>query len=483
MNTKPWGIKDQNELFTTALGVHEPGRELHITRLAPGDGCVQIDWLYAGDVAASSLEYRVEYNERNSSEKSVLVVEGPKGSFALTSLENGCDYEIRLTAVERGTERIAADSPIRLTRPGIVPGSVINYIHPDDYTYNFSGRSPASPSIVRLPDGRLLASHDVFWGLGGQNLSVIFRSEDEGNTWRFVTYLYPCFWGKLFVHRGRLFMIATSTEYGELMIGGSDDGGETWSSPRTILPGGSRENGGPHKAPMPVIVHNGRIWTAVEHGSWTLRGHKAGVVSAPEDADLLDPASWTASPFIPYDSSWPGTVQGGDAPGVLEGNVVITPEGGLVNVLRYNTKGGTPDYGRAIMLNVDKENPGASLSFRQVIRFEGNMSKFTIQFDPESKRYWSLVNRVTSSNIHQRNILTLVASDNLEEWTTIRDILDYEHNEWTEDNTKVGFQYVDWFFDGDVILVASRTAINGAYNYHNANYMTFHRIEAFRKSC
>ncbi|MCC2685861.1 MAG: glycosyl hydrolase repeat-containing glycosyl hydrolase, partial [Paenibacillaceae bacterium] len=380
-----------------------------------------------------------------------------------------------------GDAQPASVSPIRLVRPGHVPGTVINYIHPEDYTFNFSGRSPASPSIAELPDGRWVASHDVYWGKGGQNLSFIFRSEDQGKTWVYVTALSPCFWGKLFVHQGSLYMLATSTEYGDVLIGRSDDGGESWSAPTIIIAGGSREKGGPHKAPMPVIAHNGRLWSAVEYGSHSLGGHAAGIVSVPEDADLLEAASWTATPFLPYDSSWPGTIVGGDKPGVLEGNAVVRPDGQLVNILRYNTRGGTPDYGRAIVLSVNAEEPGAPLIFDRVIDFHGNMSKFSIRYDAESGRYWSLVNRVNSSNVNQRNILTLVSSADTVNWTIHRDILNYEENGWPEDSKKVGFQYVDWMFQGDDLAVASRTAINGAYNHHNANYLTFHRVERFRE--
>ncbi len=47
-----------------------------------------------------------------------------------------------------------------------------------------------------------------------------------------------------------------------------------------------------------------------------------------------------------------------------------------------------------------------------------------------------------------------------------------------------GFQYADWLFDGDDLVFLSRTAYDdertGANNFHNSNYLTFHRIEAFR---
>ncbi len=265
---------------------------------------------------------------------------------------------------------------------------------------------------------------------------------------------------------------------GRLLIFKSDDLGLSFSEPTTIMAGGCGEKGGPHKAPMPVVNYNGRLWTAIDHGSWLAGGHYSGVVSVSVDANIMNAENWDVSPFLPYSSQWQGAIKGGN-PGLLEGNVVVTPKGDLVNLLRYNTVGGTPDYGKAIMLNIDKDNPNAPLTFGKVIDFPGNMSKFTINYNKENKRYYSLVNRVTTDCKKQRNILTLISSENLINWHIQRDILNYEDNGWQEDYTKVGFQYVDWIFSGDDILAASRTAINGAYNFHNANHITFHRIKDF----
>lgn len=48
-----------------------------------------------------------------------------------------------------------------------------------------------------------------------------------------------------------------------------------------------------------------------------------------------------------------------------------------------------------------------------------------------------------------------------------------------------GFQYVDWQFDGKDIILASRTAFDdvsgGAHSFHDANFLTFHRIAGFRQ--
>lgn len=53
------------------------------------------------------------------------------------------------------------------------------------------------------------------------------------------------------------------------------------------------------------------------------------------------------------------------------------------------------------------------------------------------------------------------------------------------DVKKHGFQYIDWQFDNRDIIFLSRTAFDdefgGANNFHDANYLTFHRIKNFRR--
>ena len=454
---------------------------LEITRMAPGDQRITIDFSWAGSFKRNELILKVLIKDyKTLNEVYTAVIDEDAEYITINDLRNGTDYLVELEARCRHSGAAAALSHPRLFRTGFVPGTVINYIHPEDYTYNSSGRSPASPSIVRLQDGSLLASHDIFWGEGGQNLTKVFVSRDNGNTWEYLSDIYPCFWGKLFLHKNILYMLGTSTEYGALLIFKSMNLGKTWSKPAHIMDGGSRDEGGPHKAPMPVVNHNGRLWTAIDYGSWSTGGHASGVISIDADQDLMDPENWIATPFLPYSSEWEGTIRGGN-PGLLEGNVVVTPEGGLVNILRYHTAGGSPDYGKAVILNIDKDRPGSMLTFGRVIDFPGNMSKFTIQYDKVSKKYYSLVNRVTTDWVSQRNILTLISSHNLFDWKIERDLLNYEDNGWPEDYTKVGFQYVDWIFDGNDIAAVCRTAVNGAYNFHNANHLTFHRFKNFRR--
>ena len=78
-----------------------------------------------------------------------------------------------------------------------------------------------------------------------------------------------------------------------------------------------------------------------------------------------------------------------------------------------------------------------------------------------------------------RNQLVIKSSPDLKKWTVHQLLLSHP------DVMKHGFQYVDWQFDGNNIIYLCRTAWDdeegGADNYHNANYLTFHRIVHFRR--
>ena len=442
---------------------------LSIVRIAPNNNTLELEyrnpekmptitvWVVAGDKTVIRQNYEVEET----------------GSITIRELKNGIDYTVYLESNGKQSNR-------RLFRCGYIPGNVINYIHPEDYTYDISGRSPASPCLLRLEDGTLLASHDVYWGDGGQNLTLVFASQDNGETWHYRSYVFPCFWGKLFSKDNKLYIMGMSEEYGILQVFCSEDFGYTWSTPCEIMKAGDKTVGGPHKSAMPIVECAGRLWTAIDYGSWIAGGHASGAVSIAVDEDPMVSENWVVTEFLKYSEEWPGTVTGKSG-GLLEGNMFVGKDGELYNILRYQTNGCIPNYGKAIILHYDKEKPSACPQFYKVIDFEGNLSKFTVQYDEGTKKYYSLVNRVISANLSQRNCLSLIASDNAEEWGIKREILNYQDNGWPEDYTKAAFQYVDFLFDKDDIIFASRTALNGAFSYHNANYITFHRIYEFAR--
>ena len=290
-----------------------------------------------------------------------------------------------------------------------VPGVVI------DHSPASSGRYIGSPSLATLPNGDYLASHDFFGAGLDQDETRIHRSKDKGKTWETLADLRGQFFSSLFIHNGMLWLMGTSKEYGDAVIRRSADGGATWTVPRDALSGLLLDDAEYHCAPVPVAVHAGRIWRAMEDRNppegWG-RTFRAFVMSAPVDADLLDARSWRSSNRLRYDQSWPGNAW-------LEGNILITPDGRVVNFLRNDTERG----GKAAIVDVSQD--GASVSFDPetgFVDFPGGCKKFTIRYDPRTSLYWSLTNWIHPDDEggnpeRTRNTLALVASKDLRDWT------------------------------------------------------------------
>ncbi|MCP4642799.1 MAG: exo-alpha-sialidase, partial [bacterium] len=143
---------------------------------------------------------------------------------------------------------------------------------------------------------------------------------------------------------------------------------------------------------------------------------------------------------------------------------------GLVNILRFNDDEGD------IATILDISDDGKTISIdpeTAFIDFPGGRTKFTLRFDPKTKRYWTLANKQRNPKAF-RNILVLTSSADLRNWQVEATILKHP------DEGHHAFQYVDWVFDGDDIIAASRTGWDGSHNAHDANFMTFHRIADFR---
>lgn len=458
-----WGYKPY-----TPLNRMEKREQPYICRIAPGEDFIEFEWIDEGYDGVHFVNWRLadsrdEYEQVQLSEDSSL----------LSELKIDCDYEFFITRAE-GEKR----SDVRLARTGRPVGSVVNYLHPLDEFYSFSGRYLCSPSLVKLPSGALLASMDVFAGNAPQNLSLIFRSDDNGITWNYVTDLFPCFWGKLFCHNGELYMLANSTEYGSLIIGKSTDEGRTWTAPVTLLPGaGHCRVPGPHKAPVPVVEWEGRLYTAVDYGSWGEGGFGNGLLSIDAEADLLIPKNWSCTGFLSFQDTWEGAAVGKTV-GALEGNAVVGPDGEIYNVLRYQMNGCTPSYGKALVLRGDKNEWEKPLEFAWFADFNGGSnSKYDLLYDERSGAYWAIVSEVVEEeHPAQRNVLSLAVSKDLRKFRIVKTLLDFR----LEDPAQVGFQYVSFIIDGEDILYLSRSAFNNAHNMHDSNYITFHRIEDFR---
>jgi len=216
---------------------------------------------------------------------------------------------------------------------------------------------------------------------------------------------------------------------------------------------------------------------AMGPGNWGSH-FRSFMMSASADCDLLDAGNWVSSNRLGRDPAW----LGGRFGGWLEGNAVVRPEGGIVNILRVDYR---PEGGKAAIIAISEDGKTAAFDPNtDFIDFPGGAKKFTIRFDPVSRMYWTLSNPVLPQHkdpdpSRVRNALALMRSPDLRHWE-IRCILLYH-----PDVSKHGFQYVDWLFENCDIIAASRTAYGqgeqAAHRQHDANYLTFHRFANFRE--
>lgn len=400
-----------------------------------------------------------------------------QATFALTSVPPYFDstiFPMKFNCVMRALLLLF----VALNLAGAVPGTII------DHSAASSGLYIGSPSIVILPGGEYLASHDFFGPKSAEFESpttVVFRSKDRGEHWQKTATLRSLFWAGLFVHRGAVYIMGTDKHHGRIVIRRSNDEGRTWSEPLDSAHGQITSRAEYHTAPTPVIEHDGRLWRAFEDASggtnWGMR-YMAMMLSAPVESDLLHATNWTFSQTVTRDPRW----LEGKFDAWLEGNAVLGPEKRIVNILRVDL----PTFPeKAAILSVALD--GQTQTFdpvRDIVDFPGGAKKFTVRFDPETGAYWALATVVPAEfqtagkPASIRNTLALLKSENFRDWE-VRSIL-LRH----PDTRTHAFQYPDWQFDGADIIAAVRTAFDdeegGAHSAHDANYLTFHRFSGFR---
>jgi hypothetical protein len=378
------------------------------------------------------------------------------------------------TATAKNADRAAAKAVEKQAGNTKVPGVVIAHSPAK------SGIYIGSAGIARLGDGTYLAKHDEFGPKSTEHESAItrvYRSSDRGQNWNEISRIDGLFWSSIFEHGGAVYMIGTHHHHGALVVLTSNDGGDTWSTPADGKSGLIRESKF-HTAPVPIVIHEGRLWRAVEDGDgpggWG-EMYRPRVMSIPVGGDLLDAEQWTITNPIERDGGW----LGGDFWCVLEGNVVVDRDGVLRNLLRSNHD----DVAAVTTISVDGKSETIDPAFDRT-SLPGSSKKVLVRWDEPSQMYWALSNPPAPNSREKgsstmRNTLALFRSPDLREWTMRCVLLHHP------DREEHAFQYPDWITEGDDLLVASRTAfddgLGGAVRAHDANYLTFHRFKDFRE--
>ncbi len=425
----------------------------YICRLAPYETGFEAEWFHGNSKDEHILYW--QHISRKDWEK----IPVSSHMVRVDGLKENEEYRFFIAAAD------GKSSQVRLVRTGRVPGVTVNYIHPRETQYAYSGVNTCSPSLLKLADGVWLASHDVYQKNGGQNLTILYRSYDNGLHWQFVTELFPCCWGSLFCHEGKISCLGVSTEYGDLLLGCSEDGGDTWSGPIVLGRGaccGSRN--GFQKAPFPVLCYQERLWTMVEFGSWSTGEFCYLVFSIAADQDLMIPENWNVTKPLKMDYDKWGCKEISEKlaigydPMPIEGNLVIAPNGDMKAILRFANH-----YG--VLLGMDAQKPEQSLWFERLLPFPMAHSKFEIHGDGNGGYF------AVGNSLPKRNILSIYRSADLEEWKWVKNVLDFSKEDC--DGAYLGVQYPSVVTDGKEIAVLVRAALNHADNFHDANYLLF----------
>ncbi len=487
--------------------------------IAPHDAGAQIS---VGDIPIKTESLKIEICDENNRrvEENYDI---RRGHAEVSGLENNKKYFVTARAYDKD-ENIIAESNTRVLIPNYVPGRCVTYLHPYDSTFDPAGRYLGSPSIVKMKNGDIIVSHDLFlesypnkFGVDFRDktayetcVTKLYKSSDNGKTWSFLSDIHSCTFGKLFLFKDKLCMIALSStddavladpfnleerrgdsnikQSGlDIMLFCSEDGGHTFGKPCSIT--GAR-TGGFHKAATPVVECDGRLWVAFDTPKNPESGFGMAAASVDINCDITDGKNWVVTePYLYYDKSWSGTVDGMWPYMMEEANAVVGPDDEVYVIARYNSV----NYGaefiepsddglKVVVMKADKRNPSAPLEFVRMQHFIGGLSKFTVNYDDKSKKYYSLVSRATGNMCCQRNILSLVSSDDLCSWSIERDCINLLDLNWYQSCREAGMYYCDWVFDGNDILAVCRTALHDCTNYHDSNMITFHRFSDFRET-
>lgn len=404
-----------------------------------------------------------------------------------------------------------------------------------DYTY--------TPSILPLPNGRLLCSLDI-----SDRTGEIYASDDGGQTWQ----LKAC---RTFIH-ARLFLDGDTVyllgHKGDLVIYVSHDFGETWSSGSWLT-----RNEGWHQSACSVWYKNGYIYLVMETGVlhegekwgpfWGVNLLAPVMLRGKLGADLTKRENWLFSdivrfrdivkdeddldyfgvPFYTTGLKMPetgGTASTGeyrarydfenDRPGVdfycqpigwLETNVVqITdpahywydPSGKTLHLfMRGHTAGsGYCCLMKAVEKTVNGHDeihiePVTNPSGKKVVflPMPGGQMKFYVLYDEKTRLYWLLSTQATDS---MRRIEYL-PEDRYNIPCDQRDRLTLHFSTNMVDwifaglvdkghSAKESRHYASMAIDGEDLIITSRSGDADCMNAHNANMITFHRVKNFR---
>lgn len=352
------------------------------------------------------------------------------------------------------------------------------------------------PDLTRLDDGTLLLAAPQ-WHRPGWDHSRrlrLLRSDDGGLTWVELPGL-PYEEATPFVLDGRLLMFVQEKCHKDFMVVASDDRGETWSDPRTVIEGPIW-----NISTSRVLRPEALYWAM----DWDLpgRGHGGKTMLRLDRSMLpLDPGAWTLSnivrqPEIPA-AMTRNLFPDGNRPQLSGGwrDPLVWLEPNTVDVrgrIRAFCRCVFDEYAAAHVAAVFDYDPDLhKLRFTQFAAWPGAQCKFYIIHDRSASMYWMLSNLITNSQDllgwaeRMRETGYHGGPGNERRWLYLHYGIDCLNwfpagcvARWP-DNVYRSFMYPSAVVDGDDIVVLSRTSRDSG-DQHDADLCTIHRIRDYR---
>lgn len=415
-------------------------------------------------------------NRRDAIKLSALLVGAglcPKGGSASVT---------EVTAVSHGRQPLAQEFTVAITIP-----------EPDLYIHDPGMEVlPSRNLFVVAPVRRRRELEKPEEGDWPQATALLLaRSKNQGKDWESLPTIPKYRDATPFVHKGSLYLLIPDYAEEQILLMRSDDEGESWSAPVAVL----RER-----------LWNCQTSMAMRDGwlYWALTTYPGGnvlkAISVNAEGDLMDPKNWSVSegcdlPAIPdlmkdaltreKPKSWHRPWA---ADTWLEPNVVNV--NGRLRVLSRVVTDDFATAGLGAVCEIQTEDGSMAMKFSQFHPMPGGQCKFMIVRDDVARMFWMLANIPTDSHDlfdrgpelvksgfvagpgNERRILTLHYSLDAMNWFPAGIVAIWP-------NPLQAFMYPSAAIDRDDLVFVSRTSQN-APNQHDAEMVTFHRIQNFR---
>ncbi len=337
--------------------------------------------------------------------------------------------------------------------------------------------------IVVLSNGNYIASH-AYFGDGSTSdsaaITKVFRSTDKGTNWTQVAQFQPLWRASLCVRSGALYIMGPEYNGGSYnTIRKSTDNGTTWTTPSDANSGKFESIGfaATMGTPNNPLVFSNRLYYG---------GGGRSTIFTTNMANLLVTTDWKQSSSISTFSTWQVGLAGTLGTRYIgEGQIVASPEQGVAVLSKV------VGYPYTAVIRCD-DTVGNVVRFgpdNDFAAMPGAEKKFGAMYDTVSGKFYVLSNPVLPAHANDptwgdtpeliRNTAAVLSSRDLHNWE-VEKIFLYSPNIDYE-----AWQYLQFDFDGNDMVVASRTAFDVGDTYkpprgHDSNLLTFHRIPNFR---